>query len=61
MAKINIQHWGEFTLETLFTIVKGSRLTKKDMIDGNINYIGATAFNNGICYQLIINTIRSKR
>ena len=48
MAKINIQHWGEFTLETLFTIVKGSRLTKKDMIDGNINYIGATAFNNGI-------------
>ena len=29
MAKINIQHWNEFTLETLFTIVKGSRLTKK--------------------------------
>lgn len=48
MAKINIQNWNEFTLETLFTIVKGSRLTKKDMIEGNINYIGATAFNNGI-------------
>lgn len=48
MAKINIQNWKDFTLETLFTIVKGSRLTKKDMIEGNINYIGATAFNNGI-------------
>lgn len=48
MKKINIKEWKPFTLETLFDIVKGSRLTKADMKDGNIRYIGATAFNNGI-------------
>ena len=32
----------------LFTISKGSRLTKADQRDGRINYVGASAFNNGI-------------
>lgn len=32
----------------IFDIVKGSRLTKQDMKDGDIRYVGATAFNNGI-------------
>ena len=48
MKKIDLQHWQPFTLETLFDIVKGSRLTKQDMKDGDIRYVGATAFNNGI-------------
>ena len=48
MNRIDIQNWEPFKLETLFDIVKGSRLTKKDMKEGDIRYIGATAFNNGI-------------
>lgn len=48
MKKINIQDWKPFELGGLFDIVKGSRLTKKDMKEGDIRYIGATAFNNGI-------------
>lgn len=48
MKKIDIKDWQPFTLERLFDIVKGSRLTKADMKEGNIRYIGATAFNNGI-------------
>ncbi len=48
MSKINIRNWKPFRLDALFDIVKGSRLTKKDMKEGNIRYIGATAFNNGI-------------
>lgn len=45
---IEIQYWGNFRLEELFEIVKGSRLTKADMKEGNIRYIGASSFNNGI-------------
>lgn len=32
----------------LFSVVKGTRLTKANMRDGNINFIGASAINNGI-------------
>lgn len=48
MKKIDIKDWQPFALESLFDVVKGSRLTKADMKEGNIRYIGATAFNNGI-------------
>lgn len=48
MKKIDIKDWQPFTFESLFDVVKGSRLTKADMKEGNIRYIGATAFNNGI-------------
>lgn len=44
-------HWKRFFLggeNGLFTITKGSRLTKADQYDGRINYVGASAFNNGI-------------
>lgn len=37
-----------FTLEEVFDIYKGKRLTKADMIDGNTNYIGAISDDNGI-------------
>ena len=48
---IDCRHWKEFLLggaNGLFYIKKGSRLTKADMKDGNIHFIGATSFNNGI-------------
>lgn len=48
MKKIDIKDWRPFVLESLFDIVKGSRLTKAEMKEGNIRYVGATAFNNGI-------------
>lgn len=42
--------WGWFEIgdERLFKIEKGKRLTKADMIDGNIPYIGAIDSNNGL-------------
>lgn len=52
MKKIDTTSWGAISLGELFDIKKGSRLTKQDMIDGTINYIGATAFNNGITAKI---------
>lgn len=40
--------WAWFRYDDIFIIQKGKRLTKAEMIDGNINYIGATDSNNGI-------------
>ena len=48
---LNTNQWKSFRLggkDGLFTIAKGSRLTKADQRDGRINYVGASAFNNGI-------------
>ncbi len=50
--KIDINDWKKFELQSLFVITKGSRLTKKEMMEGNINYIGASSFNNGITYHI---------
>lgn len=52
MKRIDTANWRNFAFTDLFTIVKGTRLTKAEMINGNINYIGATAFNNGITAQI---------
>lgn len=46
--KINISGWHEFRLDELFTIIKGSRLKSTDRIPGEIPYVGASRFNNGI-------------
>ena len=40
--------WREFFIEDVFKIKSGKRLTKSDMISGNIPFIGATDSNNGI-------------
>ena len=40
--------WKEFKVGELFRIVKGKRLTKADMIPGDVNYLGAISTNNGI-------------
>lgn len=36
----------------LFDIKKGKRLTKEDMIPGEINFVGSTASNNGITSRI---------
>lgn len=49
--KIDIKNWQEFLLggdDGLFNIVKGTRLTKANMKEGNINFIGSSAINNGV-------------
>ena len=53
------ENWTEFKLRDLFQFYKGKRLTKADMLTGNINFIGAISENNGVrekididnCYQ----------
>ncbi|MCF0216813.1 MAG: restriction endonuclease subunit S [Fibrobacteraceae bacterium] len=45
---MNTSNWKEFLYKDLFEIKKGKRLTKADMIDGCIPYIGATDSYNGI-------------
>jgi hypothetical protein len=44
----DIMKWGEFSLGHLFHFVKGKRLTKEDMLEGNTNYLGAISENNGV-------------
>jgi len=53
------KEWGEFEIETIFKIKSGVRLTKADMKNGNIPFIGATDSNNGIT-KFISNTNSSK-
>lgn len=48
MSKIDISTWKRFSLGKLFRIEKGTRLTKANMKEGNINFIGASSFNNGV-------------
>lgn len=40
--------WREFRLEALFTITKGSRVTKADRTPGTTRFIGASERQNGI-------------
>lgn len=47
MKKIDTRKWGAFPIGTLFDIKKGSRLTKAQMVEGDIRYIGSSALNNG--------------
>ena len=50
-SRIDVNNWQEFLLggdNGLFNIVKGTRLTKANMKEGNINFIGSSAINNGV-------------
>ena len=40
--------WKWFTLDALFDIKKGKRLTKYNMTNGMVPFVGASKFNNGI-------------
>lgn len=48
IAPTESRAWLEFRMGDLFRFVKGRRLTKADMIDGSINYLGAISENNGV-------------
>lgn len=55
MAKIDTSGWKEFLIGELFDVVKGTRLTKANMIPGDIRFIGSSAMNNG-CTAMVGNT-----
>ncbi|SEL90046.1 Type I restriction modification DNA specificity domain-containing protein [Colwellia chukchiensis] len=42
--------WKEFSVSELFELKKGESLTKKEMIEGNTPYIGASERNNGLTH-----------
>lgn len=46
--ELKIKKWNEYKLSELFNFEKGKRLTKDDMIPGNVNFLGAISENNGI-------------
>lgn len=48
MSKIDTSTWEYFPINDLFTVTKGTRLTKANMRDGDIRFIGASSVNNGI-------------
>lgn len=52
MRPIDTKNWRGFLFADLFKIVKGTRLTRAKMTCGGINYIGATAFNNGVTAKI---------
>lgn len=49
---IDISLWKDFKISELFEVKKGKRLTKKNMIEGDINYIGSSKFNNGVTAKI---------
>lgn len=55
MARIDTTGWREFAIGDLFTVVKGTRLTKARMVPGDIRFIGAASANNG-CTAMVGNT-----
>jgi len=44
----SVSSWKDFTLEDLFEIKKGKRLTKAKMLSGKTPFIGSTDSNNGL-------------
>lgn len=46
--QLNTKEWKWFRYNEIFTIKKGKRLTKADMVEGKIPYIGAIDSNNGV-------------
>ncbi len=45
---LNMENWRDYKLSELFVFKKGKRLTKADMVPGDVNFIGAISENNGI-------------
>ena len=52
---VDVSGWKEFLVGKLFNVVKGTRLTKANMIPGDIRFIGSSAMNNG-CTAMVGNT-----
>lgn len=49
---INTRSWTCYKIGTLFRVVKGKRLTKAEMKEGDINFIGASGENNGVTAKI---------
>ncbi len=49
---IDVSSWGEFRIDDIFEVVKGTRLTKADMKDGAIKFVGSSAMNNGETHRI---------
>lgn len=45
---LDVKEWKNYQLKDLFDFVKGKRLTKEDIIPGEINFLGAISDNNGV-------------
>ena len=54
--RLDTSNWQEVPISDLFQVVKGSRLTKKDMKDGTTPFIGASSANNGITAYIANNS-----
>ena len=46
--ELGVYCWGDFRMDDIFNISKGKRLTKENMVSGELNYIGAVSVNNGV-------------
>lgn len=44
---LKIKNWKWFKFDDIFTIKKGKRLTKANMVEGNVPFIGSIDSNNG--------------
>ena len=52
---IDVSGWGEFRIGDIFDVIKGTRLTKADMRDGVIKFVGSSAMNNGETHRIANN------
>ena len=48
MSKVDITQWKKFCIGDLFVVDKGKRLRNVDMKPGETQFIGSSAYNNGI-------------
>lgn len=46
--ELKIAEWNSYRMGSLFDFEKGKRLTKADMVPGEVNYLGAVSENNGV-------------
>ena len=49
---VDVSPWANFRIDQLFNVVKGSRLRSTDRSPGDIPYVGASQFNNGITHYI---------
>ena len=45
---VDTSAWGEFVVGELFDMIQGRRLKKADFVEGEIPYVMASSYNNGI-------------
>jgi len=52
LHKIDCSNWKTYKIGELFRVVKGTRLTKANMLPGETNFIGASSVNNGVTAKI---------